>query len=218
MAQIFTRRANGITRLVLGGIVLAALGALVMSLVLPRSSWETLVDRAIAQPVPFSHQHHVAGLGLDCRYCHTGVEESPYAGIPPTETCMTCHSQIWTEADLLRPVRQSYVEGVPIRWNRVHDLPDYTYFNHAIHVNNGVPCVECHGRIDTMPLTWQAESLHMQWCLDCHRDPGRRLRPLDAVTAMEWAPRGDPDLLAARLMAAYDIHPDKLTDCYVCHR
>jgi hypothetical protein len=126
MAQIFTRRANGIARLVLGGAVLAVLGIVVLSLVLPRSSWDTLVDRAVAQPVPFSHQHHVAGLGIDCRYCHTGVETSPYAGVPPTETCMTCHSQLWTEAEVLRPVRQSYVESVPIRWKRVHDLPDYT--------------------------------------------------------------------------------------------
>lgn len=218
MAQIFTRRVNGIVRLVLGGVALTVLGAVTLSLVLPRSSWDTLVDRAVAQPVPFSHQHHVGGLGLDCRYCHTGVEDSPFAGIPPTETCMTCHSQVWTEAEVLRPVRESYIEGVPIRWNRVHDLPDFTYFNHAIHVNNGVPCVECHGRMDTMPLTWQVEPLHMQWCLDCHRDPARRLRPLDAVTAMEWAPEGDPSLLASRLMVAYDIHPDKLTDCYVCHR
>jgi hypothetical protein len=218
MAQIFTRRANGIARLLLGGVLLAALGLLSVSLILPRSSWDTMVGRAVAQPVPFSHQHHVAGLGLDCRYCHTGVETSPFAGIPPTETCMTCHSQVWTEAEVLRPVRESYVEGVPIRWTRVHDLPDFTYFNHAVHVRNGVPCVECHGRVDTMPLTWQAHSLQMQWCLDCHRDPARRLRPLDAVTAMEWTPEGDPDLLASELMLAYDIHPDKLTDCYVCHR
>jgi Cytochrome c7 and related cytochrome c len=218
MAQIFTRRANGIARLALGVASLAVLAILLLLIVAPRSSWDTLVDRAVAQPVPFSHQHHVAGLGLDCRYCHTGVEESPFAGIPPTETCMTCHSQIWTEAEVLRPVRESYAEGVPIRWTRVHDLPDYSFFNHAIHVNNGVPCSECHGRVDTMPLTWRAEPLQMQWCLECHRDPARRLRPLDAVTAMEWAPEGDPDLLASRLMLAYDIHPDKLTDCYVCHR
>jgi hypothetical protein len=218
MPQIFPRRANGIVRLVLAGGTLGAIALLVLSLVLPRSSWDTLVDRAVAQPVPFSHQHHVAGLGLDCRYCHTGVEVSPYAGIPPTETCMTCHSQLWTEAEVLRPVRESYATGVPIPWVRVHDLPDYAYFNHAVHVNNGVGCVECHGRVDTMPLTWAAEPLQMQWCLDCHRDPARRLRPLDAITAMEWEPEGDPALLATQLMLAYDVHPDKLTDCYVCHR
>ena len=218
MAQLFTRRANGIVRLVLGGAAVAVPGLVALSVMLPRSSWDTFVDRAIAQPVPFSHQHHVAGLGLDCRYCHTGVEVSQFAGLPPTETCMTCHSQLWTEADVLAPVRASYAEGVPIPWRRVHDLPDYTFFNHAIHVNNGVPCVECHGRVDKMPLMWREEPLQMQWCLECHRDPAHRLRPIETVTAMEWQAEEDPELLAPRLMAAYDIHPERLTDCYVCHR
>ena len=218
MAQVFGPRANGITRLVGAGVAVALAVVVVLSLVLPRSSWTTLVGRVRAQPVPFSHEHHVSGLGLDCRYCHTGVETSAFAGIPPTETCMTCHSQIWTEAEVLAPVRESYATGERLRWTRVNDLPDYTFFNHAAHVNNGVPCVECHGRVDGMALTWRAERLQMQWCLDCHRDPARRLRPLDAVTAMEWRPEDDPAALAARLMEAYDIHPDKLDDCYVCHR
>lgn len=204
-------------------MVLAAAAAgiaalVVLGVVLPRSSWATLVDFARQQPVPFSHEHHVGGLGLDCRYCHTGVEVSSFAGIPATEVCMTCHSQIWTNAEVLAPVRESYATGTPLRWNRVNDLADYVYFNHSIHVNNGVPCVECHGRVDRMPLTAKGASLHMQWCLDCHREPGPHLRPRDAVTAMTWTPDTDRDVLAAYLMKANDIHPKKLTDCYVCHR
>lgn len=218
MAQIFGPRANGITRLVIAGTGATVLVVTLVLIGLPRSSWGTFLDRAVEQPVPFSHQHHVAGLGIDCRYCHTGVERSSFAGMPPTETCMTCHSQIWTEAEVLAPVRASYDEEVPLRWNRVYELADFTFFNHAAHMNNGVPCVECHGRIDTQPLTWRAERLHMQWCLDCHREPARRLRPLEAVTKMEWEPDEDRHLLAARLMEAYEIHPERLTDCYVCHR
>ena len=218
MAQVFRPWTNGITRLILGGSLLAIIVVVIVWVALPRSSWDTLIGRAVAQQVPFSHQHHVAGLGLDCRYCHTGVEESSFAGIPATEICMTCHSQIWTDAEMLEPVRQSFLTGERLVWNRVHDLADFVFFNHAIHVNNGVPCAECHGRVDTMPLTWRAEPLTMQWCLGCHRDPSRRLRPSDAITAMEWRPEEPRDQLAARLMEEYDIHPEKLTDCYVCHR
>lgn len=218
MAQIFPRRFNGITRLVLTGAGLAVLVVLFLLFIFPRSSWGTLIDHPREQIVPFSHKHHVAGLGLDCRYCHTSVEQSSFAGIPATEICMTCHSQIWTEAEVLRPVRQSYYEGVPLVWTRVHNLPDFAYFDHAIHVNNGVPCAACHGRVDRMPLTWREESLQMKWCLSCHRDPGPHLRPLDAMTAMEWQPQIAPEALAAQLMEEYDIHPETLTDCYVCHR
>ena len=218
MAQIFSRRANGIARLLLAGAGVAVLVVAVVWLALPRSSWITRVDLVQAQPVPFSHEHHVAGLGLDCRYCHTSVERSAFAGLPATEVCMTCHSQIWTEAEVLRPVRQSYVEGEPLSWTRVHDLPDYAYFNHAIHVNNGVGCSECHGRVDRMALTAAREPLQMRWCMECHRDPAERLRPLEAITAMGWEPEGDAEELGAFLMEAYDIHPEELTDCYVCHR
>ena len=218
MSQVFSPKVNGITRMILAAVALAAVGLGVAGVVLPRSSWATLVGFARQQPVPFSHQHHVAGLGLDCRYCHTGVEVSSFAGIPATEVCMTCHSQLWTNAEVLAPVRQSYATDTPLRWTRVNNLPDYVYFNHSIHVNNGVPCAECHGRIDTMPLTAKGASLHMQWCLDCHRDPGPRLRPLEAVTAMGWEPKADRDELAAYLLKTYDIHPETLTDCYVCHR
>ena len=131
------------------------------------------------QPIPFSHAHHVGGLGIDCRYCHTSVETSSFAGIPPTKTCMNCHSQIWSTSPTLEPVRESFRTGVSIQWTRVNDLPDYVYFNHSIHVNKGIGCESCHGRVDRMPLTWQENSLQMDWCLDCHRDPGKHIRPRD---------------------------------------
>lgn len=219
MTQKFGPRANGITRLLLAGAALAVIVVAIVSVIAPRSHWATLGERARQQPVPFSHEHHVAGLGLDCRYCHTGVENSSFAGLPATEICMTCHSQIWTNADMLAPVRESFAQGTPLRWTRVNDLPDYVYFNHSIHVNNGVGCVECHGQLDQMPLTRREAPLSMQWCLGCHRDPGPHLRPLQAVTSMRWKPEADPDALAADLLEFYDIpHSKNLTDCYVCHR
>ncbi|AUM75041.1 cytochrome c3 family protein [Paracoccus jeotgali] len=219
MAQIFGPKANGITQIVLATAAVLAAVAVILLVVLPRSSWATLVGRAPQQPVPFSHQHHVAGLGLDCRYCHTGVEKSAFAGLPPTETCMTCHSQIWTDAELLAPIRDSFTDRQPVAWQRVNNLPDYVFFNHAIHVNNGVGCMSCHGRIDQMPLTARGAPLTMQWCLDCHRDPGPNLRPPEAITLMDWQPDTDRRELAEYLLDAYDIpHADRLTDCYVCHR
>jgi hypothetical protein len=139
------------------------------------------------QPVPFSHKHHVEGLGLQCQYCHTQVEKAAYAGIPPTKTCINCHAQIWTNADLLEPVRQSWATGASIQWIRVHDLPDYVYFNHEIHVNKGIGCASCHGRVDEMPLMYQQNTLQMEWCLNCHRNPAVNLRPTSEIYNMAWA-------------------------------
>lgn len=216
MPQIFPPAANGYARMALWALGGLGVAAAVLSVLLPRSDAFTREDRIVAQPVPFSHQHHVGGLGIDCRYCHTGVEKSDFAGLPPTETCMTCHSQLWTRAEMLAPVRQSLATGQPIRWQRVHDLADYVYFSHAAHVNNGVGCVTCHGPVDEMPLMRQAAPLTMSWCLDCHRDPAPNLRPPDRIFAMEEE-RGDAADQAA-LMKRYDIHPETMTDCYVCHR
>jgi len=185
---------------------------------LVRSQAVTRVGIAPDQPVPFSHQHHVAGLGIDCRYCHTAVEESASAGLPPTETCMTCHSQLWTDADLLAPVRESWARRTSLRWRRVHDLPDFAYFDHSIHVQKGVGCVECHGRVDRMPLMRQAESLRMDFCLDCHRDPAPRLRPREEVFNMGWTPPPDRRALGERLIARYGIDADGIMHCNVCHR
>ncbi|HEX9500777.1 MAG TPA: cytochrome c3 family protein, partial [Thermoanaerobaculia bacterium] len=186
MAQIFHRSTNTLSRVTIFGavfmigFVLWVIGGIV------RSPYATDQGIAREQPVPFSHQHHVAGLGIDCRYCHTSVETSNFAGIPPTATCMNCHSEIWTSADMLAPVRASFATGRPLVWSRVHRLPDFVHFNHSIHVAKGVGCATCHGRIDKMALTYQASPLTMQWCLDCHTHPDRYVRPRDQVFNMAY--------------------------------
>ena len=192
MAQVFDRSSNALARasLVLTGLIVIALGVALNSL--QRSPWVTRQGQRPDQPVPFSHKHHVEGLGLQCQYCHTSVEKSAYAGIPPTKTCINCHSQIWTNAQLLEPVRQSWATGQSIQWIRVHDLPDYVYFNHEIHVNKGIGCASCHGRVDQMPLMYQEHTLQMEWCLNCHRNPGVNLRPTSEIYNMAWAgPSGE---------------------------
>lgn len=176
------------------------------------------LNHAVAQPVPFSHQHHVAQVGLDCRYCHQSVESAGFAGIPPIATCMTCHSQLFTDEAMLAPVVDSWRKGVArFHWRRVHDLPDFVYFDHSVHVANGVGCVSCHGRVDQMPLTMQVTSLEMQWCLDCHRDPARHLRPREYLFDREWT-SSDQKMLVESLMRSYHINVQRLTECVVCHR
>ena len=186
MAQIFDRSSNALARmsLVLTGLIVIALGVTLDQL--QRSPWVTRQGQRADQPVPFSHEHHVQGLGLQCQYCHTTVEKSSYAGIPPTRTCMNCHAQIWTNAQLLEPVRQSWYTGQSIPWIKVHDLPDFVYFNHEIHVNKGIGCETCHGRVDEMPLMYAQNTLQMEWCLDCHRDPAKNLRPTSQIYNMDW--------------------------------
>jgi Cytochrome c7 and related cytochrome c len=186
MAQVFDRSSNALARasLVLSGLIVIALGVTLNSL--QRSPWVTRQGQRPDQPVPFSHKHHVEGLGLQCQYCHTSVEKSSYAGIPPTKTCMNCHSQIWTNAQLLEPVRQSWATGASIQWIKVHDLPDFVYFNHEIHVNKGIGCASCHGRVDEMPLMYEENSLQMEWCLNCHRNPAKNLRPTAEIYNMAW--------------------------------
>ena len=187
MAQVFDRSSNALARtsLVLTGLIVIAVGVALYSL--QRSPWVTRQGQRPDQPVPFSHKHHVEGLGLQCQYCHTSVEKSSYAGIPPTKTCMNCHSQIWTDAQLLQPVRDSWATGQSIQWIKVHDLPDYVYFNHEIHVNKGIGCASCHGRVDEMPLMYEENSLQMEWCLNCHRNPVNNLRPTSEIYNMAWA-------------------------------
>ena len=186
MAQIFDRSSNALARmsLVLTGLIVIALGVTLDSL--QRSPWVTRQGQRPDQPVPFSHKHHVQGLGLQCQYCHVTVEKSSYAGIPPTKTCINCHSQIWTNAALLEPVRHSWATNESLVWTKVHDLPDYVYFNHSIHVNKGLGCASCHGRVDLMPLMYQQNTLQMEWCLNCHRDPAKNLRPASQVYNMAW--------------------------------
>jgi hypothetical protein len=186
MAQIFDRSSNALARasLVLTGLIVIALGVTLDQL--QRSPWVTRQGQRPEQPVPFSHKHHVMGLGLQCQYCHTSVEKSSYAGIPPTKTCINCHAQIWTNAALLQPVRDSWASGQSIAWTKVHDLPDYVYFSHEIHVNKGIGCASCHGRVDQMPLMYEQNTLQMEWCLNCHRNPAKNLRPTAQIYNMAW--------------------------------
>ncbi len=216
MPQIFHRSFNVVSRLTIFGALffLAALGWVVAKTI--RSPYSTNAFVAVEQPVPFSHQHHVGKLGIDCRYCHTSVENSSFAGMPSTKICMNCHSQIWVGSEMLEPVRQSYRLNRSIEWNRVHRLPDFAYFDHSIHVKKGIGCVSCHGRVDEMPLTWKVHSLHMDWCLDCHRRPERHVRPRDQVFNMAYEPPEDQLSLGAKLVEQYQIKSK--TSCSYCHR
>ncbi|MDQ2868694.1 MAG: cytochrome c3 family protein [Verrucomicrobiota bacterium] len=200
------------------GVPLFIVGGSVAIYALGRSDFWTRVEVPLHQPVPFSHQHHVDGLGIDCRYCHTSVESSSFAGLPPTETCMTCHSQIWKDAPVLQPVRDSLQTGTPIKWTRVHDLPDYVYFDHSIHVNKGIGCATCHGRVDQMPITWKTKPLYMRWCLSCHRQPETALRPTDEVFNMKYRAPGNQTSLGQQLITRNHVRQQGLTDCYTCHR
>ena len=216
MAQIFHPSTNTISRVTIFGAVFFVAGLVWLILFMNRSSYVTQVSVPREQPVPFSHKHHVEGLGIDCRHCHTTVEESAFAGIPPTKTCMNCHSQIWSDAPILEPVRESYRTDESLEWTRVHDLPDYVYFNHSIHVSKGIGCASCHGRVDQMPLMWNANSLQMEWCLDCHRHPEQHLRPKEEIFNLEWERPADRPELGAELMAKYKVR--RPTDCSHCHR
>ncbi len=216
MAQIFHPSTNTLSRLsIFGAAFFLAVAAWALG-VFARSSYATGVGVARNQPVPFSHKHHVDGLGLDCRYCHTAVEKASYAGIPPTATCMNCHSQIWTEAPILEPVRESWRTGESLEWVKVHDLADFVYFNHSVHVAKGVGCSTCHGRVDQMPLVWKENTLYMEWCLDCHRQPEQFLRPPSEVFNMRWEAPADQLELGRRLAQELDVQ--SLVSCSTCHR
>jgi hypothetical protein len=217
MPQIFHRSTNYLSRISIWGAVFILAGAGWVAAALSRSSYATRQGIAIWQPVPFSHEHHVGGLGIDCRYCHTAVETSSAAGMPPTATCINCHKLIWKDSPTLEPVRESFRTGQPIRWTRVHDLPDYARFDHSIHVAKGVGCASCHGRIDRMELTHQEASLHMEWCLECHRSPEKVLRPRDEVFNMDWEAE-DQAALGAALAREYGLRSAfALTNCSTCH-
>ena len=243
MAQIFQRSTNTLSRVTIFGAVFAVAALGWIGYEVQGSPYITYAGVRKPQPVPFSHQHHVAGLGIDCRYCHTSVETSSFAGIPPTKTCMNCHSQIWTNAQLLEPVRASYRSGESLEWTRVNQLPDFVYFNHSIHINKGVGCNTCHGPVDQMPFMYQQASLQMEWCIECHRDPGKNLRPRDQVFNMRYQQPSeahpvtvdgksftDQDSLGAFLITEYKVRIRKLmtsdgqrsvsdiTSCSTCHR
>jgi hypothetical protein len=215
MSQIFKPSTNTLARVSLFGAVFFAAVLIWAIAELNRSAYATRQNVIRAQPVPFSHDHHVVALGIDCLYCHTTVEESAFAGIPPTATCINCHKLIWNDSPMLEPVRESFRTGQPIQWARVNDLPDYVYFNHSIHVAKGIGCASCHGRVDQMPLMKQAVSLQMEWCLECHREPQKFVRPREEIYNMEWQAE-DQEALGARLVDEYDI--ESLLSCSVCHR
>jgi hypothetical protein len=217
MAQLFPPSVDLYAKVVLLGVGVLLVGGTYSFYLLNRSSYWTNVGVTLDQPVPFSHQHHAGELGIDCRFCHTSVATSSYAGMPDTQTCMTCHSQIWKDAPMLEPVRQSYAENRPIKWNTVNEIPGYVYFNHSIHINKGVGCSSCHGRVDQMPITWKATDMTMGWCLSCHRQPESQLRPLSQIYQMDWTKPEDPHT-GQELAVERNIQKDHLTDCSACHR
>jgi hypothetical protein len=217
MAQLFPKAANQIAKasVVLGGMG-AAFALLLLLFVVPRSGYVTGQKEAREQPVPFYHMHHVGGMGIDCRYCHTSVDKSATAGIPPTKTCMNCHTQIFKDSPTLEPVRASWRTDRSIEWVKVHDLPDYVYFNHSAHVNKGVGCSTCHGRVDRMAYVLQEKSLLMEWCLDCHRQPEKYLRPKRDVYDPAYEPPANQLELGRRLATEYGVRPQ--VTCSTCHR
>ncbi len=217
MAAIFRPGANLAAKL---GLIIGALlvvGGIGWWWAWPRTDYERNDNWTVGQTVPFSHEHHVGGLGLDCRYCHIRIAQAVTGSMPPTHVCMTCHSQIWTNAGILAPVRDSLANNTPVVWNRVTNLPDYVFFNHSIHIAKGVGCAECHGPIDRMDLTYKARNMTMTFCIDCHADPGPRLRPADQVYNMEWQ-RGPDTPSPKALMAQYHVPSRDLLNCSICHR
>ncbi|HTE90449.1 MAG TPA: cytochrome c3 family protein [Terriglobales bacterium] len=230
--QIFHRSTNTISRATIFGAIFVIAMLFWAAAEVQRSPYVTYAGVARPQPAPFSHQHHVGGLGIDCRYCHTSVEVSSFAGIPPTRTCMNCHAQIWTGAPMLEPVRESFSSGKSLIWNRVNDLPDFVYFNHSIHINKGVGCNTCHGPVDRMPLMYNYASLQMEWCLNCHRAPEKNLRPRDQVFNMRYEEPSsakpimldgktytDQISLGRDLAAKYKLRTvADITSCSTCHR
>lgn len=217
MSQVFHRSMNSVAKIsIVGGALLAATLLLTLDLAI-RSPLVTNQEVAQPQPVQFSHKHHYSGLGIHCLYCHTSVEDSSFANVPPTATCMNCHSQVWYTAPILQPVRTSFKENQALEWNRVHNLADFAYFNHSIHVNKGIGCVSCHGRIDQMQLAFKAQPMTMEWCISCHKNPEPNLRPRDQIYNFEYK-RTDASE-GPKLMKEYKIRSARmLTSCSTCHR
>lgn len=215
MGQIFSPSFGLYAKLALVGVLVLVAGACL--------AWRGMVtaphrlNEPVNQPIPFSHKHHVGDDGLDCRLCHASVETSAFAGMPPISTCMTCHSQLFTDAPMLKPLMDSWKSGVALHWNRVYQLPDFVYFNHSIHIAKGIGCVSCHGRMDRMPLTRRVNSLSMSWCLACHRNPQKYIRPRDQVFNLAWQPT-DQARLGPELVREYHIDTGRMTDCSLCHR
>lgn len=217
MANLFPDGSDALLRVGLVCVFLAGAALVLVPTIYVRTPFHTHQLFPVGQPVEFDHRHHVQDDGIDCRYCHNQVERAPMAGLPSASTCMGCHGQIWQQSPMLEPVRRSYFSGMPIPWKLVTDIPGYVYFNHAVHVNKGIGCEECHGRVDQMARVYKAFPMNMEWCLSCHRSPEKHLRPLSEITTMGWKPLpGDARALQAQLAKRY--HVERLTDCTVCHR
>lgn len=216
MAQLFRPSANSIAKIAIASAVILVFSTIGIAYMIDRGPWITDVGVAPVQPIYFSHKHHVKDDGIDCRYCHTSVENSGYAGLPPTETCMSCHSQIWNNATVTEPIRQSWSTGESIKWTRVHDLPDFVYFNHSIHIAKGIGCSTCHGQINEMPWVYKVNTLYMNWCLNCHRNPAQYIRPKSEIFNMDYKYPTNQAELGAQLVKEY--HAQSLTDCVTCHR
>jgi Cytochrome c7 and related cytochrome c/Class III cytochrome C family len=214
--QVFHRSTNVLSRLTIFGGLFVFAGLVYGLALVNRSPWVTRQGIAREQPVQFSHRHHAGELGIDCRYCHTTVEKLAYAGMPPTQTCMNCHAQLWRDSAFLEPIRASWRDGRSVDWIKVYDLPGYVYFDHSIHIAKGVGCESCHGEVTEMNVLWQQPTLHMEWCIGCHRQPEQFVRPREDVFEMNYRPAEDQVTLGRRLMAEYDIEPR--TDCSACHR
>jgi hypothetical protein len=219
MPQLFRPASNTIAKVSIVVVILLLGTTLGIAYIADRGTWMTFVRVAPEQPIPFSHKHHVKDDGIDCRYCHTSVETSHYAGLPATEICMTCHSQIWSNASVTQPIRDSWASGKSIEWRRVHDLPDFVYFNHSIHVNKGIGCSTCHGHVDEMPLTYRVNNLYMDWCVNCHRQPAKYIRPRSEVFNIDYEYPSNQAELGPKLVAEYHVQDARtLTDCFTCHR
>jgi hypothetical protein len=216
MRPLFPAWSNTALAVVITGVVLTGVGIPSALIAWAHSPFAKGQHQQIVQPVAFDHRHHVRDDGIDCLYCHAGATRSSYAGVPSTELCMGCHSQIWTDSPELAAVRESARSQTPIAWRRVNALPAFVYFDHRIHVAKGVGCVSCHGRVDLMGKVFADRDLTMDWCLDCHRDPAVHLRPASEITNMEWYPEGTPRVLGEAIQSKYDVHPR--TDCTTCHR
>jgi hypothetical protein len=216
MPQLFRPSSNTIAKVGIVSVITLVASTIAVAYIADRGPWTTSVAMPPVQPIEFSHKHHVKDDGIDCRYCHTSVETSGFAGLPATEICMTCHSQIWTTASVTKPIRDSWQSGKSIEWVRVHDLPDFVYFNHSIHVNKGIGCSSCHGQVNEMPMMWKVNTLNMNWCLSCHRDPAKFVRPKSEVFNINYKYPANQAELGPKLVKEY--HVQSLTDCVTCHR
>ena len=218
MAQVFGPGANFLVKSSIAILTVVLGSAVAIAAIIYRSPVVTQVGINKEQPIPFSHERHVGGNAMDCRFCHTSVEKSNFAGIPSSETCMTCHSQVLTDAEMFQPLHDSWNNDTPLEWTRIYDLPDFVYFDHSIHIAKGVGCTDCHGQIDEMPLTHKAQHMSMSWCLECHRAPEKYIRPADAVFDVNWEAPKDQLAQGLQLVEKFNIKTEQLTNCSICHR